>query len=67
MQKKYNRKNMKKRKYLSPECAIIAVRTEVLLVGSSSFEEIPVDPDTPAPPAVREDPKSHGSLWDQTW
>ena len=58
---------MKKRKYISPDCIAMAVRTESYLTQSSSFEEIPVAPDTPAPPAVRDDPKLHNSLWDQIW
>lgn len=58
---------MMKRKYISPECVVISVRTESLLAASDLYEEIPVNPNNPGTPSVREEPKSHGSLWDQAW
>ena len=57
--------NKKKSSYIVPQCDVVSVQPCVLMAAST--DSIPVDPDTPAIPAAREEHRSYKNVWENEW
>lgn len=56
---------MHKKSYIVPQCDMVNVQPCLLM--AASIDSIPVDPDTPAIPAAREDHDSRKNIWENEW
>jgi hypothetical protein len=56
---------MHKNSYIVPQCDMVNVQPCLLM--AASIDSIPVDPDTPAIPAAREEHDSRKNIWENEW
>ena len=57
--------NTNKNVYIAPRCESIEIMCDQLMAIST--DQIPVDPDTPAIPAARDEHWRQNNVWDKTW
>ena len=55
----------KKNIYIAPQCESVEIMIGQLMAIST--DQLPVDPDTPATPAARDEHRDQNNIWDNVW